>query len=65
MNGTPRSDLDVECDRDRLWHCMVSATDPEMQVEYGRRFTEACNRRNAARTPQEIEQLERERGLRQ
>lgn len=57
-----RTDLDLECDR--LWQCMVNTDDPALKVEYGRRFTAKCNERNAARTPQEIEQLERARGLR-
>lgn len=43
---------------------MVNATDPEVQATYCRRFNAAVNARNAQRSPQEIEQLERERGLR-
>lgn len=58
----PRTDLDLEVDR--LFQCMVNSTDSALQADYGRRFTAAVNARNAARTPQEIEQLERERGLR-
>lgn len=58
----PRTPADLEVDR--LFQCMVNSTDSALQADYGRRFTEAVNRRNAARPPQEIERIERERGLR-
>lgn len=62
VRPTPRSDLDVEVDR--LWHCMVHAETPESRLLWGQRFTAAVNRRNAARSPEEVAELERERGLR-
>lgn len=57
-----RSDMDLEVDR--LWRCMTQTDDPELKVIYGRRFTAAVNRRNAARSPEEVAELEREKGLR-
>lgn len=68
MNAAPhfhapvRADADVEIDR--LHRCMVNATDPTVQANYCRRFTAAVNARNALRSPQEIEELEAQRGLR-
>lgn len=57
-----RSELDLEIDR--LFHCMTNAEDPDVQASYCRRFTDAVNARNAARTPDEVAELEQARGLR-
>jgi len=57
-----RSDLDLEIDR--LFLCMNHAEDPDIQADYCRRFTAAIRKRNAQRTPDEIAELERARGLR-
>lgn len=63
MNVPPRTDLDVEIDR--LFHCMVNAETGESKLLWDRRYTDAINARNAARTAEEIADLERARGLRQ
>jgi len=62
MNVSSRTDADVEIDR--LFHFMVNAETPESRHLWGRRFSEAVNARNAARTNTELEQLETARGLR-
>lgn len=58
----PRSDLDLLADD--AYHRMITATTDESRRLWGDRFTAHCNERNAARTPEQIEQLEREKGLR-
>lgn len=63
MNAPLRSDLDLNIDTAQLR--MLSAQTPELQWYWGNVFTAMIRERNAARTPAEIEQLERERGLRQ
>ena len=63
MTALPeRTDLDLRCDD--AYHRMVTATTDESRRLWGDRFTAFCNERNAARTAEEIERLERERGLR-
>lgn len=57
-----RTDLDIKVDD--AYHRMVGATTDESKRLWGERFTAYCNERNAARTAEEIERLERERGLR-
>lgn len=59
---TERSQLDLKIDD--AYMRMVSAQTPESKRLWGDRFTAFCNERNAARTAEEIERLERERGLR-
>lgn len=49
---------------DMAWHEVAIASDPETRRCRERRWRELILQRNAARTPQEVEQLERERGLR-
>lgn len=58
----PRSDLDLLADD--AYHRMVTATTDESRRLWGGRFTTYCNERNAARTPEQIAELEREKGLR-
>ena len=57
-----RSELDVKIDD--AYHRMMSAETPESRRLWGDRFTAFCNERNAARTAEEIERIEREKGLR-
>lgn len=57
-----RSELDIKIDD--AYHRMMSAETPESRRLWGDRFTTYCNERNAARTAEEIERIEREKGLR-
>lgn len=57
-----RSQLDLLTDY--VYHRMMSAETPESRRLWSDRFTEFCNERNAARTAEEIERIEREKGLR-
>ncbi len=57
-----RTDLDIKVDD--AYHRMVGATTDESKRLWGERFTAFVNERNAARTPEEIEALERAKGLR-
>ena len=57
-----RSPLDLRIDD--AYHRMVTAETPESRRLWGDRFTAFCNERNAARTAEEIERIEREKGLR-
>lgn len=57
-----RSQLDLLTDD--AYHRMMSAETPESRRLWGDRFTAFCNERNAARTAEEIERIEREKGLR-
>lgn len=57
-----RSQLDLLTDY--AYHRMMSAETPESRCLWGDRFTAFCNERNAARTAEEIERIEREKGLR-
>lgn len=49
---------------DLAWHEVAIATDPDTRRTRERRWRELILQRNAQRTPEEVEQLERERGLR-
>lgn len=49
---------------DLAWHEVVIATDSETRRVRERRWRELILQRNAARTPEEVAELERERGLR-
>lgn len=63
MTALPeRTELDVKVDD--AYHRMVTATTDESRRLWGDRFTAYVNERNAARTPEQIEALEREKGLR-
>lgn len=62
MIPATRDPVNVEIDR--LWWHMVTAGTPETKALWGERFTQAVKRRNAARTPEQIAELEREKGLR-
>lgn len=57
-----RSDEDIEIDR--LFHFMVVAETAEARRSWDERWRGAINARNAARTRQEIEAIERAKGLR-
>ena len=57
-----RSELDLRIDD--AYHRMMGAETPESRRLWGERFTAYCNERNAARTAEEIERIEREKGLR-
>lgn len=49
---------------DTAWHEVAIAADGETRRLRERRWRELILQRNAQRTPEEVEQLERERGLR-
>ena len=57
-----RSDWDLVIDT--AWHEVAIATDPDTRRTRERRWRELILQRNAQRTSEEVEQLERERGLR-
>lgn len=57
-----RSEWDLAIDM--AWHEVAIADDPETRRVRERRWRELVLQRNAQRTPEEVEQLERERGLR-
>lgn len=57
-----RSPLDLRIDD--AYHRMVTAETPESRRLWGDRFTAYCNERNAERTPEQIAELELEKGLR-
>jgi len=57
-----RSELDVKIDD--AYHRMMSAETPESRRLWCDRFTAYCNERNAARTSEQIAEIEREKGLR-
>ena len=63
MTALPeRTEIDVKVDD--AYHRMVTATTDESRRLWGGRFTAYCNERNAERTPEQIAELEREKGLR-
>lgn len=49
---------------DDCYHRMVTAATPRSRALWGERFTAAVNERNRLRSAKEIEQIEREKGLR-
>jgi hypothetical protein len=49
---------------DRMQAAMVAAETPEQRRAYGQAFVLAVLSRNAERTPEQVAQLEQERGLR-
>lgn len=57
-----RTDLDLLIDI--AWHEVMAASDAETRRHRELQWRELLNQRNALRTPAEIEQIERERGLR-
>ena len=57
-----RTDLDLLIDI--AWHEVMVASDAESRQHRELQWRALLNQRNALRTPAEIEQLERERGLR-
>lgn len=57
-----RTELDLAIDT--AWHEVMVASDPELRRHRERQWRDLILQRNAQRTPGEIEQLERERGLR-
>ena len=57
-----RTDLDLLIDI--AWHEVMVASDAETRRHRELQWRELLNQRNALRTPAELEQLERERGLR-
>lgn len=61
MTTITRTDADIEIDR--LFHFMVAAETPQSRRIWERRFREAVNARNAARSANEVAQLEHARGL--
>lgn len=63
MTALPeRTELDIKVDD--AYHRMVTAATDESRRLWGGRFTDLVNQRNAERTPEEIERIEREKGLR-
>lgn len=56
-----RSQLDLLTDD--AYHRMMSAETPESRRLWGDRFTAFCNERNAARTAEEVAEIERVKGL--
>lgn len=62
MTTITRTDADVEIDR--LFHFMASASTPEARRSWEARWRAAINARNAARTPTEVAEIEKARGLR-
>lgn len=57
-----RSMIDMRIDD--AYHRMVFAETAESKRLWGDRFTNLVNQRNAERTPEQIAELEREKGLR-
>jgi hypothetical protein len=57
-----RTDLDLLIDI--AWHEVMVAPDAETRLHRELQWRALANQRNALRAPAEIEQLERERGLR-
>lgn len=57
-----RTELDVKVDD--AYHRMVAATTDESRRLWGDRFTAYCHERNAARTAEEVAEIERAKGLR-
>lgn len=55
---------DLEAQISRAQECMQNATDPIDRREWQGKFLAAVSRRNAMRTPDQVAQIERERGLR-
>jgi hypothetical protein len=49
---------------DRMQHLMENASTPELRRGYCELFVAAIRERNAARTPEQVAELERARGLR-
>lgn len=49
---------------DDYYHRMMTACSPRSKALWCARFTAACNERNRLRSAEEIERLEREKGLR-
>lgn len=61
MSPVDRTAADIEIDR--LFHFMAAATTPEARRSWEIRWRAAINARNAARTPAQIAEIERARGL--
>lgn len=56
-----RTDLDIKVDD--AYHRMICATTPESKRLWGDRFMAFVNERNAARTAEEVAEIERVKGL--